>query len=110
MSVIKAKLQALDTGCWRLVGKVEFATAETLANQLVEALPLLGDSKLLQVEIAQASGGSALLLVLLAWQRYCLALGLKLQLLNPPSQLQKVAELSHLQNLLPWVFNAKPLG
>ena len=110
MSVMKAKLQKLDSGCWRLVGQVEFTTAEALANQLADALPLLGDNKVLQVEIEQASGGSALLLVLLAWQRRCLALGLKLQLLNPSSQLQKVAELSHLQNLLPWVFNTKQLG
>lgn len=107
---MNAELQALGSGNWRLVGRVEFVTAEALANQLAEALPLLDDFKVLQVEIEQASGGSALLLVLLAWQRCCLALGLELRLLNPPIQLQKVAELSHLQNLLPWVFNTKQLG
>lgn len=107
---MNARLQKLGSGSWCLVGQVDFSTAETLANDLINAVPVAGDVSVIQVAIEQASGGSALLLVCLAWQRHCLALGLELQLLNPPSQLQKVAELSHLQNLLPWVLNAKQLG
>lgn len=104
---MKAELVALSSASWRLVGQVEFSTAENLADALVlEA----GISQPQRVDLQQASGGSALLLVLLAWQRRCLALGVQLELLNPPLQLQKVAELSHLQNLLPLVLNTKQLG
>lgn len=104
---MKAELVALSVGCWRLVGQVDFSTAEHLADALVlEA----GVTQPQQVDLQQASGDSALLLVLLAWQRRCLALGVQLELLNPPLQLQKVAELSHLQNLLPLVLNTKQLG
>lgn len=98
-----AKLQELSYGNWSLAGQVEFATAENLAK----ALKIEGKAKKLQVSLKEASGGSALLLVLLAWQRRCLALDVELCLVDTPSQLQKVAELSHLQNLLPLVFNTK---
>ncbi|HKM15477.1 MAG TPA: hypothetical protein VJY63_06085 [Marinospirillum sp.] len=107
---MSAELKKLESGCWLLVGQVTFVTAEALAVCLVDALPLANNVQVQQVDIQQASGGSALLLVCLAWQRHCLALGLELQLLNPSIQLQKVAELSHLQNLLPWVFNTKHFG
>ncbi len=100
---MKAKLHQLSPNCWQLVGQVEFATAESLAN----ALQVNTAHKEQQVSLEQASGGSALLLVLLAWQRCCLSLGVKLRLLNPPLQLQKVAELSHLQSLLPLEFATK---
>jgi len=98
-----AKLQELSCGNWSLAGQVEFSTAENLAN----ALKIEEKTKKLQVSLKEACGGSALLLVLLAWQRHCLALGVELCLVDTPSQLLKVAELSHLQNLLPLVFNAK---
>ena len=101
-----AKLQQLSCGNWSLVGQVEFATAEKLA----EALKIEDKAKKLQVSLKEASGGSALLLVLLAWQRRCLALGAELSLVDVPLQLQKVAELSHLQNLLPLAFNTKVLS
>lgn len=104
---MKAELVALSVGCWRLVGQVDFSTAEHLADALVlEA----GVTQPQQVDLQQASGDSALLLVLLAWQRRSLALGGQLELLNPPDQLQKVAELSHLQNLLPLVVKTKQLS
>lgn len=103
---MKARLEELTSSSWRLVGQVEFATAESLA----EALQVNAANKEQQVDLQQASGGSALLLVLLAWQRRCLALDVQLKLLNPPVQLQKVAELSHLQNLLPLVIDTKELS
>lgn len=98
-----AKLQQLSLGSWCLTGEVEFNSAEKLAETL------LVDSKTdaLQISLKNASGGSALLLVLLAWQRRCLALGIELSLIDAPQELQKVAELSHLQNLLPLLFNTK---
>lgn len=100
---MKAELQQLTSNSWRLVGQVEFASAENLAK----ALQPDADIKNQQVSLEKATGGSALLLVLLAWHRRCLSLNVQLKLLNPPLQLQKVAELSHLQNLLPLVFDTK---
>jgi len=101
-----ARLQELDSGNWCLMGRVEFATAEKLS----EALKVEGTVKKLQVSLKEASGGSALLLVLLAWQRRCLALDVQLSLVDVPVQLQKVAELSHLQDLLPLELNTKEPG
>ena len=103
---MKAELQQLSANYWCLVGQVEFSTAEKLANDL----KLNETKEVQQISLEKASGGSALLLVLLAWQRHCLGVGVQLILLNPPQQLQKVAELSHLQNLLPLVFDTKALG
>lgn len=108
--MIKAELQKLEADNWCLVGQVEFTTAEALAADIVKALPVNTELKHLPIDLHQASGGSALLLVLLAWQRDCLALGVELTLLNPPLQLQKVAELSHLHNLLPLMIKTKELG
>lgn len=102
---MKAELRQLSPSVWQLVGEVEFATAESLAKAL---RPEAAANKVLEVSLEQASGGSALLLVLLAWQRHCLSLGIKIKLLNPPLQLQKVAELSHLQSLLPLEFAVNP--
>ncbi|WP_160169812.1 STAS domain-containing protein [Marinospirillum insulare] len=88
---------------WSLTGRVEFATAEKLA----EALKIQAHTKKVQVSLKEARGGSALLLVLLAWQRRCLSLGAQLSLVDASFELQKIAELSHLENLLPLVFNTK---
>ena len=100
---MKAKLELVEATSWRLIGQVEFDTAESFAK----ALPLDASITQLQINLQQATGGSALLLLLLAWYRSCQALDVQLKLLNPPLQLQKIAELIHLQNLLPLVFDTK---
>lgn len=94
---MKARLSSLALATWKLSGEVD----RDQAAALVAALDIrTGENPC--VDLLEASGGAALLLVLLSWYRECENRGVKLTLTNPSEQLMKVAELSDLHQLLPF--------
>ena len=93
-----ASLEQLNATSWKLNGQVSFNSAAHLAAQLQQdkAAPKL------TLDLSAASGGSALLLVLVQCWRFCTEQGQELQLLNPTPDLYKMAQLSNLHQLLPF--------
>ena len=82
---------------WVLDGCVSYDQAESLAQTLV----MSSESPCL-IQLQQAQGGTALLLVLLSWHRTARQRGVRLEFHQPSQELLRVAELSGLDVLLPF--------
>ena len=93
---MKPELLAQSPTDWVLQGRVEFADAPELAAAFE---PQAEQSY--SLDLQAASGGSPLLLVLLAWYRQAQAVGADLQLLKASQALQRLVALSDLEALLP---------
>lgn len=98
---MSALLNRLAAEQWVLTGAVAYNLAETLADALE-----LQQGKTCIIHLQDATGGAALLLVLLSWQRKAQQLGVNLQFIDPSPELMRVAQLSRLDELLPFVPSA----
>jgi ABC-type transporter Mla MlaB component len=98
---VKALLSRSSSDDWVLTGRVDFDLAETLVTTLD-----LQQGSSSRINLQDATGGAALLLVLLSWHRNAHQLGVSLQFISPSQELIRVAELSGLDLLLPFVPSA----
>ncbi|MBE0505342.1 MAG: STAS domain-containing protein [Marinospirillum sp.] len=98
---MKALLSRSSGDDWVLNGCVDYDLAEALVTTLD-----LQQGSPSRINLQDARGGAALLLVLLSWHRNARQLGVSLQFINPSQELMRVAELSGLDLLLPFVPSA----
>ncbi|SFC04059.1 hypothetical protein SAMN05660443_1271 [Marinospirillum celere] len=92
-----------EPGKWVLQGQVGFENAESLAA----ALDIEGVQSC-SIDLQEANGGVALLLVLLSWCRQARAAQRPLRFLNASDSLLRLVVLSDLESLLPFEQNGKP--
>lgn len=95
---MNANLSQLQPNLWQLSGLVSFNQAEQLAT----TLPLHNKATPnLEIDLSQAQANSALILVLLAWQRRSQELKLTIKFSQASAKLHSLIRLSHLDSLLP---------
>ncbi len=93
---MSAQLQQLEAGKWQLRGEVTFVNAAVVAS-----ITTWQQETRLTLDLAEAAGGSALLLVLLAWWRAAQKAEIALEFINLTPATRRLLELSDLEEILP---------